>query len=160
MRAAQAPYSQPYFVQVPKGVTRVMTLALATLSLKGGAATGAALLQGLLVTGPALYYAAALQLAITGEEEEGRQAVIRMLLQVPVDSLPLPVLLDSMLQVGVLLSSLRTTVHQFMLNCCVLLRCCCAASTYFMQLKTYPLPQWPNVYIPTVQGTMACSATV
>lgn len=86
-------------VQVPRGVTRVMTLALATLSLKGGAAQGAALLQGLLVTGPASYYAAALQLAITGEEEEGRQAAITTLLQVPVDSLPLPVLLDSMLQV-------------------------------------------------------------
>lgn len=76
-----------------------MTLALATLSLKGGAATGAALLQGMLVTGPATYYAAVLQLSITGEEEEGRQAAIKTLLQVPVESLPLPVLLDSMLQV-------------------------------------------------------------
>ena len=77
----------------------MMTLTLATLSLKGGAATGAALLQGLLVTSPASYYAAALQLAITGEEEAGRQAAIKTLLQIPVSSLPLPVLLDSVLQV-------------------------------------------------------------
>lgn len=86
-------------LQVPKGVTRIMTLALATLSLKGGAAQGAALLQGLLVTGPASYYAAALQLAITGEQAEGRQAALQILLQLPVESLPLPVLLDSAQQV-------------------------------------------------------------
>jgi len=80
-------------------VTKVLNLALATLSLKGGAATGGAVAQGLLVTGPARYYAAVLQLAITGEEEEGRQAAVAALQQMPVQTLPLSVVLDSLLQV-------------------------------------------------------------
>jgi len=77
----------------------VLNLALATLGLKGGAATGRAVLQGLLVTGPASYYAAVLQLAVTGEEEEGRQAAVDALQQMPVQTLPLSVVLDSLLQV-------------------------------------------------------------
>ena len=80
-------------------MTKVLNLALATLSLKGGAATGGALAQGLLVTGPATYYAAILQLAITGEEEEGRKAAVTALMQVPAQALPLSVVLDSLLQV-------------------------------------------------------------
>ena len=86
-------------LQAPAGVTKVLNLALATMSLKGGAATGGALAQGLLVTGPAVYYAAVLQLAITGEEEEGRQAAVSALMQVPAQVLPLSVVLDSLLQV-------------------------------------------------------------
>ena len=85
--------------QAPPGVTKVLNLALATLGLKGGAATGRAVLQGLLVTGPASYFAAVLQLAITGEEEEGRQAAVDALQQMPVQTLPLSVVLDSLLQV-------------------------------------------------------------
>jgi len=77
----------------------VLNLALATLGLKGGAVTGKAVLQGLLVTGPASYYAAVLQLAVTGEEEEGRQAAVDALQQMPVQTLPLSVVLDSLLQV-------------------------------------------------------------
>ena len=69
------------------------------MSLKGGAATGGALAQGLLVTGPATYYAAVLQLAITGEEEEGRKAAVAALMQVPAQALPLSVVLDSLMQV-------------------------------------------------------------
>ena len=80
-------------------MTKVLNLALATLGLKGGAATGGALAQGLLVTGPAAYYAAVLQLAITGEEEEGRKAAAAALMQVPAQALPLSVVLDSLLQV-------------------------------------------------------------
>ena len=80
-------------------MTKVLNLALATLSLKGGAATGGALAQGLLVTGPATYYAAVLQLAITGEEEEGRKAAVAALMQVPAQVLPLSVVLDSLSQV-------------------------------------------------------------
>lgn len=86
-------------MQAPAGVTKVLNLILATLSLKGGAATGGALAQGLLVSGPATYYAAVLQLAVTAEEEEGRQAAVAALLQVPVQALPLSVVLDSLLQV-------------------------------------------------------------
>ncbi len=85
--------------QAPSGVTKVLNLALATLGLKGGAATGRAVLQGLFVTGPASYFAAVLQLAITGEEEEGRQAAVDALQQMPVQTLPLSVVLDSLLQV-------------------------------------------------------------
>lgn len=81
-------------------MTKVLDLALATLSLKGGAATGGALAQGLLVTGPATYYAAVLQLAITGEEKDGRKAAIAALMQVPTQALPLSVILDSLLQVS------------------------------------------------------------
>ena len=87
--------------QAPAGVTKVLHLALATLSLKGGAATGGAILQGLLVTGPATYYAAALQLAITGEEAQGREAAVAALEQIPVQTLPLSVVLDGLLQVSV-----------------------------------------------------------
>ena len=87
------------WVQAPPGVTKVLNLALATLSLKGGATTGGALAQGLLVTGPATYYAAVLQLAITGEQEEGRKAAVAALMQVPTQALPLSVILDSLLQV-------------------------------------------------------------
>ncbi|KAL0036203.1 hypothetical protein WJX79_007899 [Trebouxia sp. C0005] len=87
------------------GVTKVLNLALATLGLKGGAATGRAVLQGLLVTGPASYYAAVIQLAITGEEEEGRQAAVDALQQMPVQTLPLSVVLDSLLQVAEALNS-------------------------------------------------------
>ena len=85
--------------QAPAGVTKVLNLALATLSLKGGAATGGAVLQGLLVTAPATYYAAVLQLAVTAEEEEGRQAALAALEQIPAQALPLSVVLDSLLQV-------------------------------------------------------------
>ena len=86
-------------MQAPLGVTKVLNLTLATLSLKGGAATGGTLAQGLLVTGPATYYAAVLQLAITCEGEEGRAAAVASLMQVPVQALPLSVVLDSLLQV-------------------------------------------------------------
>ena len=81
-------------------MTKVLNLALATLSLKGGAATGGAIVQGLLVTSPAQYYAAVLQLAITGEEQEGRQAAAAALQEIPVQAVPLSVVLDSLLQVG------------------------------------------------------------
>lgn len=120
-----------------------MTLALATLSLKGGAATGAALLQGLLVTGPALYYAAALQLAITGEEEEGRQAVIRMLLQVPVESLPLPVLLDSMLQVGENSSCCLVYTTLYITACSTAVLCCCTVVVLFNINRIYAAQGMP-----------------
>ncbi|DBA95921.1 TPA: hypothetical protein ACH3X1_001448 [Trebouxia sp. C0004] len=98
-------WSREEIARAPPGVTKVLNLALATLSLKGGAATGRAVLQGLLVTGPASYYAAVLQLAITGEEEEGRQAAVDALQQMPVETLPLSVVLDSLLQVAEALNS-------------------------------------------------------
>lgn len=78
---------------------KILNLALATLSLKGGATTGGELAQGLLVTGPATYFAAVLQLSITCEEEEGRTAAVAALMQVPAQALPLSVILDSLLQV-------------------------------------------------------------
>ena len=88
------------WLQAPPGVTKVLSLALATMNLKGGAATGGALVQGLLVTAPAIYYGAVLQLAVNGEEEEGRQAAVAALMQIPTQVLPLSVVLDSLLQVS------------------------------------------------------------
>ena len=113
----------------------MLNLTLATLSLKGGAATGGALVQGLLVTGPATYYAAVLQLAVTAEEEEGRQAAVAALMQVPSDVLPLPVLLDSLLQVCCLLLLTAACLGLFNTTSCKKAQCVdlvtpCAVLTY------------------------------
>ena len=91
----------PQVPRPPAAAATVLDLAMTALRLPGGESMAAGLLEGLVCLSPPVWFGAALQAALAARDSpDGQDAVFRMLQRLPVSSLPAPVAVEAMSQVG------------------------------------------------------------
>lgn len=84
----------------PAAAELTLGLALSALSLPGGVATGAALLEGVVRRAPPVWYGAALACALACRvHPPGRDAAMSIIQRVPAGALPVAVIVDALGQV-------------------------------------------------------------